>query len=87
LLTDNSFFLPFVAQVRRIDSDVAGYMRQTQLQSKSDWRIAYLSQQQLRSFNLPYQLGFSDLPDTPNSFETPVDADTASIPGTYETAK
>jgi hypothetical protein len=43
--------------------------------------IAYLSQQQLRSFNLPYQLGFSDRPDTPNSFESPSDADTASISG------
>lgn len=25
---------------------------------QSDLRIAYLSQQQLRSFNLPYQLGY-----------------------------
>ena len=46
----------------------------------NDLKIAYLSQQQLRSFNLPFQLGFSDLPDTPRSFESPTDADTASIP-------
>jgi len=43
--------------------------------------IAYLSQQQLRSFNLPYQLGYTDIPNTPNSFEAPTDADTASISG------
>ena len=49
----------------------------------SGLHIAYLSQQQLRSFNLPYQLGFSDLPNTPNSFESPSDADTASISGNY----
>lgn len=65
-------------------------MRQTQKQDEgqgggaNDLHIAYLSQQQLRSFNLPYQLGFSDLPDTPQSFESPTDADTASISGRYE---
>lgn len=61
----------------------AGYMRERQLPRhlrNNDLKIAYLSQQQLRSFNLPYQLGFSDLPDTPRSFESPSDADTASIP-------
>lgn len=69
--------------VRHIDSETAGYMRERQLPRhlrKTDWRLAYLSQQQLRGFNLPYQLGYTNIPDTPNSFETPVDADTASIP-------
>lgn len=63
----------------------------------NDLRIAYLSQQQLRSFNLPYQLGNSSNNITTNSsssassnntintqmpsnFESPADADTASIP-------
>ena len=58
-------------------------MRERQLPRhlrNNDLKIAYLSQQQLRSFNLPFQLGFSDLPDTPRSFESPTDADTASIP-------
>ena len=49
----------------------------------SDLHIAYISQQQLKSFNLPYQLGFTDIPDTPNNFESPTDADTASISGMY----
>jgi len=70
--------------IRHIDSSTAGYMRERQLPRhlrKTDLRTAYLSQQQLRAFNLPYQLGFSgDQPGTPDSFETPADADTASIP-------
>ena len=69
--------------VRRIDSNTAGYMRERNLPKHlqtTDLKIAYLSQQQLRSFNLPYQLGFSDIPKTPNNFESPSDADTASIP-------
>lgn len=44
-------------------------------------KIAFLSQQQLKSFNLPYQLGFSNLPEAPDCFESPADADTASISG------
>eukprot|EP00595_Chromulina_sp_UTEXLB2642_P003399 CAMPEP_0196766210 /NCGR_PEP_ID=MMETSP1095-20130614/20555_1 /TAXON_ID=96789 ORGANISM="Chromulina nebulosa, Strain UTEXLB2642" /NCGR_SAMPLE_ID=MMETSP1095 /ASSEMBLY_ACC=CAM_ASM_000446 /LENGTH=417 /DNA_ID=CAMNT_0042126961 /DNA_START=455 /DNA_END=1708 /DNA_ORIENTATION=+ len=69
--------------VRHIDSDIAGYMRERQIPRhlrKGDLRIAYLSQQQLRSFNLPYQLGFSDIEEYEPSFETPNDSDTASIP-------
>lgn len=69
--------------VRRIDSNTAGYMRERTLPKHlqtTDLKIAYLSQQQLRSFNLPYQLGFSDIANTPNNFESPSDADTASIP-------
>ena len=44
----------------------------------NDLRIAYLSQQQLRSFNLPYQLGFSDIPEHKGTFETPDDSDTGN---------
>lgn len=71
--------------LRHIDSPVAGYMRERQLprfQRKNDLRIAYLSQQQLRSFNLPYQLGYSDENCAYEGvqFESPTDADTASIP-------
>ena len=68
--------------IRHIDSEIAGYMRVRNTprhKRKHDLRIAYLSQQQLRSFNLPYQLGFSDIPQHKGSFETPFDADTASI--------
>ena len=108
-----------LAIIRHIDSDIAGYMRERQLPRhlrKTDLKIAYLSQQQLRSFNFPYQLGYftghnsdpsssssitnndtntnnntSSTNTTTNSssgsmqenkgrFETPSDADTASIP-------
>jgi protein phosphatase PTC7 len=69
--------------VRHIDSEKAGYFRERQRPRhlrKNDLRIAYLSQQQLLSFNLPYQLGYSDIPEHPGRFQTPSDADTASIP-------
>lgn len=68
--------------IRLIDSETAGYMRDRQPRHlrSSDMKIAYLSQQQLKGFNLPYQLGFSNIPDTPQVFETPSDADVASIP-------
>jgi hypothetical protein len=65
--------------MRHIDSETVGYMRERQTPRhlrKHDLRVAYLSQQQLRSFNLPYQLGFSDIPQHSGSFETPLDADT-----------
>lgn len=39
-----------------------------------------MAQQQLRSFNLPYQLGYYSGPEHNGRFETPKDADTASIP-------
>ena len=57
--------------LRHIDSEIAGYMRERNTprhMRTHDLRIAYLSQQQLRSFNLPYQLGFSDLPQHPGAF-------------------
>jgi hypothetical protein len=69
--------------LRRIDSESAGSMRERaapRYLRKTDLKIAYISQQQLRSFNLPYQLGFCSIPNAPQTFETPTDADTASIP-------
>jgi protein phosphatase PTC7 len=72
--------------LRHIDSEIAGTLRDRQLprhERKTDLKIAYISQQQLRSFNLPYQLGFSKFTDEAeltSAFETPTDADTASIP-------
>ena len=47
--------------LRHIDSETAGYMRDRHMprdMRKHDLRVAYLSQQQLRSFNLPFQLGY-----------------------------
>jgi protein phosphatase PTC7 len=73
-----------VMVVRHIDSEKAGYMRnrtQPRHLRETDMQIAYLSQQQLRSFNLPYQLGYAvGIPNHSGIFETPADADTASIP-------
>jgi hypothetical protein len=42
-------------------------------------RIAYLSQQQLKGFNLPYQLGYSSLDDYQPEFQTPLDSDTGAV--------
>lgn len=69
--------------VRHIDTETAGYMRDRRVNPSSNnnsLKIIYLSQQQLRSFNLPYQLGYSNIDEHPGSFEHPSDADTASIP-------
>jgi protein phosphatase PTC7 len=69
--------------LRHIDSETSGYMRDRRVHPSSnnnDLKIIYLSQQQLRSFNLPYQLGYSSIEEHPGSFEHPSDADTASIP-------
>lgn len=71
--------------VRHIGSGTAGFMKERErdlpLQLKTGhFRIAYLSQQQLKSFNLPYQLGYSGSVQYGGAFENPLDADTASIP-------
>jgi protein phosphatase PTC7 len=82
--------------MRHIDSDVAGYMRDKTTPRPlrtNDFRIAFVSRQQLRSFNLPYQLGYTNTLDGGHShgqqghgdaahgcFDTPRDADNSSIP-------
>lgn len=68
--------------MRHIDSDVAGYMRDKTTPRPlrtNDFRIAFVSRQQLRSFNLPYQLGFTNT-RAETCFDTPSDADNSSIP-------
>jgi protein phosphatase PTC7 len=72
--------------LRHIDSDIAGSLkrdRDTPRQYRtSDLRLAYVSQQQLQSFNHPYQLGWTgeDLPvGEKNSFKLAKDACTTSI--------
>ena len=71
--------------VRHMQSTRVGYM--TGHKSSRDVEhighnmgIAFLSQQQLRSFNLPYQLGYSGIPEHQGIFEMPSDATTFSIP-------
>ncbi|KAG5178855.1 phosphatase 2C-like domain-containing protein [Tribonema minus] len=71
-----------VVVLRHIDSDIAGYMRERRTPRHlrtSDLRIAFISQQQLRSFNLPYQLGYTNVP-AGGTFETPRDAVNTSFP-------
>lgn len=72
--------------LRHIDSDVAGALRRDKTtpraERKSDLRLAFVSQQQLRSFNHPYQLGWTgeDLPpDESSSFKEPRDSCTSSV--------
>jgi protein phosphatase PTC7 len=48
--------------LRHIDSDIAGTLKRDKVpraERKSDLRIAYVSQQQLLSFNHPFQLGWT----------------------------
>ena len=49
--------------LRHIDSDVAGTLKRERLiprsERTSDMQVAFVSQQQLRSFNHPYQLGWT----------------------------
>ena len=68
--------------MRHIDSDVAGYMRDKttpRALRTNDFRIAFVSRQQLRSFNLPYQLGYTNT-GAEGCFDTPSDSDNSSIP-------
>jgi protein phosphatase PTC7 len=49
--------------LRHIDSDVAGSLKRDRVKPRServtDLRVAFVSQQQLRSFNHPFQLGWT----------------------------
>jgi len=75
--------------LRHIDSHVAGALKRDRtkprLERTSDLRIAFVSQQQLRSFNHPYQLGFTGITTNSNtdeessSFKSPLDSCTSSI--------
>jgi protein phosphatase PTC7 len=72
--------------LRHIDSDVAGSLKRdktkTRSERTSDLRVAFVSQQQLHSFNHPYQLGWTgqelEAHET-KSFKTAAEACTTSI--------
>eukprot|EP00543_Licmophora_paradoxa_P004546 CAMPEP_0202447936 /NCGR_PEP_ID=MMETSP1360-20130828/6714_1 /ASSEMBLY_ACC=CAM_ASM_000848 /TAXON_ID=515479 /ORGANISM="Licmophora paradoxa, Strain CCMP2313" /LENGTH=483 /DNA_ID=CAMNT_0049065255 /DNA_START=285 /DNA_END=1736 /DNA_ORIENTATION=+ len=72
--------------LRHIDSDVAGALKRNRTtkreERKSDLRVAFISQQQLESFNHPYQLGWTgrelDKEET-SSFKTAKESCTTSI--------
>jgi len=71
--------------LRHIDSDIAGSLkRETKIPRAlrtSDLRITFVSQQQLRSFNHPYQLGYTgeDSNDQEKNFESADDSCNSSI--------
>jgi len=72
--------------LRHIDSDVAGSLKRDREKPRtertSDLRVAFVSQQQLRSFNHPFQLGWTgeELDESDgHSFKTAKDSCTTSI--------
>jgi len=65
---------------QRTDTLPAEEMNGSQAEGSSTLRIAFLSQQQFRDFNLPYQLGYTNVENSKTTFETPDDADTTSYP-------
>jgi protein phosphatase PTC7 len=72
--------------LRHIDSDVAGSLKRDRetprSDRKSDLRVAFVSQQQLKSFNHPFQLGWTgrELDESEgHSFKTAKDSCTTSI--------
>jgi protein phosphatase PTC7 len=72
--------------LRHIDSDIAGALKRdrtkSRLERNSDLQVTFVSQQQLRSFNHPYQLGWTgeEIPESEmTSFKTAKDSCTSSI--------
>lgn len=72
--------------LRHIDSDVAGSLKRDKTKPRSerhsDLRVAFVSQQQLHSFNHPYQLGWTGKEldeDETKSFKTAADSCTTSL--------
>jgi protein phosphatase PTC7 len=71
--------------LRHIDSDVAGALRRDKttprVERKSDLRVAFVSQQQLKSFNHPFQVGWTgeEMDDPNTSFKNASDSCTSSV--------
>jgi protein phosphatase PTC7 len=71
--------------LRHIDSDVAGALKRNKTTPRtertSDLRVAFVSQQQLRSFNHPFQLGWTgkELNGEETSFKNASESCTTSI--------
>ena len=71
--------------LRHIDSEVASTLQRNRgtppLERKSDLRIAFVSQQQLKSFNHPYQMGWTgeDIVEKNSSFKQASDSCTSSV--------
>ena len=71
--------------LRHIDSDVAGALRRDRatpsVEGTSDLRIAFVSQQQLKSFNHPFQMGWTgeEVVEKHSSFKKASDSCTSSV--------
>lgn len=71
--------------LRHIDSDVAGSLKRDRATPRhervSDLRVSYVSQQQLRSFNHPYQLGWTgeEVKEGETSFKSAKESCSTSI--------
>mmetsp|Transcript_22297 Transcript_22297/g.31948 ORF Transcript_22297/g.31948 Transcript_22297/m.31948 type:complete len:684 (-) Transcript_22297:182-2233(-) len=73
--------------MRHIDSEVAGALKRDRTirreERKSDLRVAFVSQQQLKSFNHPYQLGWTGVEfkseGESKSFKTAADFCTSTV--------
>lgn len=71
--------------LRHIDSDVASTLQRNRgtprLERKSDLRIAFVSQQQLKAFNHPYQMGWTgeEIVEKNSSFKQASDSCTSSV--------
>ena len=74
-----------IVVLRHIDSDVAGALKRDKTtprtERKSDLRVAFVSQQQLKSFNHPFQLGWTgeEVSGEDSSFKTSAECCTSSI--------
>jgi protein phosphatase PTC7 len=71
--------------LRHIDSDIAGALRRDKstprVERKSDLRVAFVSQQQLKSFNHPFQVGWTgeEIDESETSFKKASDSCTSSV--------
>eukprot|EP00571_Detonula_confervacea_P017249 CAMPEP_0172312072 /NCGR_PEP_ID=MMETSP1058-20130122/16569_1 /TAXON_ID=83371 /ORGANISM="Detonula confervacea, Strain CCMP 353" /LENGTH=632 /DNA_ID=CAMNT_0013025421 /DNA_START=73 /DNA_END=1968 /DNA_ORIENTATION=+ len=70
--------------LRHIDSEVASALQRSKTpraERKSDLRIAFVSQQQLKSFNHPFQMGWTgeDIVENDSSFKQATDSCTSSV--------
>jgi len=71
--------------LRHIDSDVASALQRNRstprAERKSDLRIAFISQQQLKSFNHPFQMGWTgeEVVENNSSFKQASDSCTSSV--------
>lgn len=82
-----------IVVIRRLDSNSIGTMvnnienlnypqanGKLVIENQKNYCVSYLSRQQVKSFNLPYQLGFiNKIPESSFVFETPAEADVGMI--------